>query len=96
MLWGIWNGIFIIIERIINKNLNLNLQFNNVFITVLKKIYTLFVVNIGWVIFRAPYIGEAKAFISCMMGRPYEIALFSITLFQKLSRKLMHLKREQR
>lgn len=73
ILWGIWNGIFIIIERIINKNLNLNLQFNNTFITVLKKIYTLFVVNIGWVIFRAPYIGEAKAFISCMMGRPYEM-----------------------
>lgn len=71
--WGIWNGIFILAERYIKtkkiicgggyepkKEFSVKICIN--------KIYTLLVVNFGWVLFRAPGISGAKEFILSMFG----------------------------
>ena len=68
--WGVWNGVFILIERFIKsykKHKGKN-KVTNTGTDIIKKLYTLFIVNIGWVIFRAPSLGEAWIFIKGMFG----------------------------
>lgn len=70
VLWGIWNGVFVIIEYYSKKKANyrnkkpvpMRLK------EVLGLIYTLFVVNVGWVLFRAQSIKAAIDYISIMFG----------------------------
>ena len=58
ILWGIWNLIFILLER----------RFGIKGPVFLRKIYTLFVVNLGWVLFRAPSVAQAWQFVETMFG----------------------------
>lgn len=59
VVWGLFNGFFMIIERIFLKDL---LDKNKV--KLINRIYALFVVMIGWVIFRTTSIDGAMEYIS--------------------------------
>ena len=65
--WGAWNGFFILLERALKKHKNPDIKENKVPV-ILKKIYTLLIVNFGWVLFRAPHTREAMIFIKSMFG----------------------------
>lgn len=70
IVWGIWNGVFILIERVIRmKNKKKEIQKKqNRGIIFLQKLYTLMVVNLGWVLFRAPDLETAIDFMKSMFG----------------------------
>ena len=59
ILWGLWNLIFIFIERFLElKDRSVNPVFGH--------IYTLFIVNMGWVLFRAENLNMALEYIRNM------------------------------
>lgn len=58
VIWGIWHGCFMIAERLLGRPAN----------WVIGRIYTLLVVMIGWVMFRAVSMGEAASFIGKLFG----------------------------
>ncbi len=64
VVWGIWHGIFIILER-------LNAQYHVIKFKVpelLKHMYALLVIMLGWVIFRADSLGHAAGYLGRMFG----------------------------
>lgn len=65
IVWGLWHGFFVITEKV----------FSNFFAKlprVISHIYTMFIVVIGWVIFRADSMADAKRFIRYMFKFRYE------------------------
>jgi alginate O-acetyltransferase complex protein AlgI len=72
VIWGLWHGTFLVIERVIGKS-PIH-QFTNsptAEITarrLLRHSYTLLVVMIGWVFFRAETLPGAVAFLRAMAG----------------------------
>lgn len=68
LAWGIWNCIFIIFERFVHSKQICGQDNISVFKTVLSKIYTLLIVNLGWVLFRAPHTRDAIEFAAAMFG----------------------------
>lgn len=65
--WGIWNGFFILVERVI-RNKSVILIKNEKVRNIVSHIYLIAVVLIGWVIFRAPGIKAAAKYILTMFG----------------------------
>lgn len=61
VIWGLFHGAFLIVERLNFIKLPSKLKF-------LSHIYTLLVVMIGWVLFRAENLGSAMVFISKMFS----------------------------
>lgn len=72
ILWGCWHGLFICLEKYFNMK---NWQENNSRLKWLQHIYCLFVVLIGWVVFRSENISYALKYIMNMFGilRPSDI-----------------------
>ena len=76
LIWGLWHCVFVLIERVIRMGKAKRDRFDsvdpkpkqNTAKMVLLKLYTLFVVNIGWVLFRAPNLRSAWLFIRSMFG----------------------------
>jgi len=76
IFWGIWNGLFILVERVIRKRRTLknkddkpSKQINtNIIKDIVSSIYTLLIVNIGWVIFRAERTSDAFKYLCIMFG----------------------------
>ena len=66
--WGVWNGAFILIERKLKLDKKRDYQKYGMLGRGISKIYTLFIVNIGWVIFRAPHTSDAFNYIATMFG----------------------------
>ena len=69
VFWGIWHGIFIIAERFIKKYLNLN--YTNLWggaIQTLQFMYTMLVVLVGWLFFRADTMEYAVTTLKIMFG----------------------------
>lgn len=63
LFWGLWHGIFLVIERIASKRGHrLTLP------KCVKWMYTMFVVIIGWVIFRSNGLSYAANFLHTMAG----------------------------
>lgn len=61
IIWGFLNFVFIAGEKVLSfDNLNIN--------KTVKHIYTLFIVNLGWVLFRSKDLIEAGKYISNMFG----------------------------
>lgn len=61
VLWGIWHGIFVVAERILyNKKIEIP--------TVIRRIYCMFIVVIGWAIFRAESFHHAINYLKAMFG----------------------------
>ena len=71
--WGIWHGVFNLLEKYImahrkSDTENINNQVIS-FITVLfQRIYTISVVMIGWIIFRAKDLTTAKNYFLSLLG----------------------------
>ena len=61
LIWGLWNFIFIITERFFEFEKNGLNKF-------LKHFYTLFIVNISWVLFRAVDLYQAGIYFKNMLG----------------------------
>ena len=70
VIWGIWNGIFIILERVIKNK--------GIFHKKIGLCYTLFVVNIGWVLFRADTLKNAVVYIQSMFGNVQRITDYTL------------------
>lgn len=68
--WGGWNGLFLLIERFRrNKRKTTGkTEKESLPVSILKTIITLFIVNIGWVIFRAPNLHDAVMYLGNMFG----------------------------
>lgn len=62
VIWGIYYGIFIVIERWAKMNLKFRVP------DIVGHLYTLFIVIVGWVIFYAKDIECAKHYIMSMFG----------------------------
>lgn len=61
IIWGLLNFVFIALEKVISFE---KLKINPIF----KHIYALFLINLGWVIFRADNLVEAGNYIASMFG----------------------------
>jgi alginate O-acetyltransferase complex protein AlgI len=83
VLWGIWNGLFMVIERRFrkkpaDKNSNAgngavatgksSAGSSGLALKILGHIYALFVINLGWVLFRADNFSLALKYIGTMFG----------------------------
>lgn len=61
IIWGFFNFVFIALEKV------LSFEDSNIK-PVFKHIYALFLINMGWVLFRSSDLIEAGKYISCMFG----------------------------
>lgn len=63
ILWGVWYGILLIIEKpLFNTSLYKRIP------AVFKWAVTMFIVIIGWVIFRSPDIPSTAGYVKCLFG----------------------------
>jgi alginate O-acetyltransferase complex protein AlgI len=61
LIWGIYHGVFLIIERVTGvRDLPLEKHF------VIRRLVTLIIVVVGWVIFRAESLSQAIGFLGAM------------------------------
>ena len=66
VIWGLWHGTFLVIERVAQSP---NHQFTKSPIAAIgRHIYTMLVVMVGWVFFRAETLPGAVAFLRAMAG----------------------------
>lgn len=69
VVWGIWNGLFIVGERLVRgRRKNGKNAESGTLGTALSHVYALFVINTGWVLFRADTIGDAIKYLGTMFG----------------------------
>ncbi|MFW2490288.1 MBOAT family O-acyltransferase [Clostridium chromiireducens] len=61
IIWGLLNFVFITIEKVFSFE---KLEINN----KVRHIYALFIINLGWVLFRSKDLIEAGNYIGCMFG----------------------------
>ena len=80
ILWGLWHGMFLVLERLPAGRLLEKLP------SALGRVYTLLVVVIGWVFFRAENVGVAGAYLSDMFTLSFApLALtYHVTAFAAL------------
>ena len=64
ILWGMWHGVFIVIEKLTHFP---KLK-GNIFVMTGKHLLTLFIVLIGWVLFRAEQFDVAYDYLKNMFG----------------------------
>ncbi len=62
IIWGCWHGFFIILERILRHTYH----GNHIMLMPVKFFYTIFVVIIGWVIFRAESLSFGLGYLTIM------------------------------
>ena len=87
IIWGIWNGFFIILEKITGWHKDVQ----GFWINFLKHIYAIFVFVLGWVLFRSDDLGYAFTYIKNMFGLatvhdisyalPYYIDTYEVIMF---------------
>lgn len=63
IIWGLWHGFFLIVERIF-RNHKIVLPIPKIF----KWCYTMLVVLVGWVFFRAADLTAAVQYLACMVN----------------------------
>lgn len=63
LVWGMIHGICMLIERVLMKK-----SIFNKIPTILRWLYTMFVVNIGWIMFRVTSFEEFFQYLKCMFG----------------------------
>jgi alginate O-acetyltransferase complex protein AlgI len=76
VIWGVWHGTFLVIERVASnrrgrRERGANQPFSASsasFAVALRHLYTLAVVMIGWVFFRAETLAGAVAFLEALAG----------------------------
>lgn len=72
LVWGMYHGCFLILERTKFKKLIEKLP------KALQHIYTLLVVMIGWVFFRAESLSDAFRYLAAMFGKPAQYSVHSL------------------
>ncbi len=87
IIWGIWNGFFIILEKITG----LHKDAQGFWINFTKHIYAVLVFVLGWVLFRSDDLGYAFKYIKNMFGSvnvhdvtyaiPYYIDTYEVIMF---------------
>lgn len=65
--WGLWNGVFNVAEKFISSK-GYTVGTGNMMQKFCCYIYTIFVVNVGWVFFRAEGLWHALQYIQAMFG----------------------------
>jgi alginate O-acetyltransferase complex protein AlgI len=73
--WGIWHGTFLVIER-----LGLGRRLAGV-PRPIRHAYTLAIVIIGWVLFRATTLDHAVGYLGAMLGRGGDSAVTSVAQY---------------
>ena len=76
IFWGLWHGFFLIVERVL-RNRKISVKCPSIF----KRLYTMLVVLIGWVFFRAPSMYAGLSYLGCMFGASKVEAVSLETLF---------------
>ena len=71
VLWGVWHGLFVIVERFTFLGRPRATRIGN----WLQHVYALAVVLFGWVLFRADGLREAGAIFSAMLGRSDAVSM---------------------
>lgn len=64
VLWGIWNFLFVLAERLFRQRLSESRR-------ILNRFYTLAVIGIGWVLFRAQDMYQAGCYLANLIGINY-------------------------
>ncbi|WP_195263752.1 MBOAT family protein [Clostridium sp. 1001275B_160808_H3] len=83
VIWGLWHGLFMIIERFIRDK-----EWYKKIPSYIKIPITLFIVVIGWVLFKATTLEEGLKYLSIMFGLSnFSDITFEYTYF--ISRKLI-------
>lgn len=62
IIWGLWHGFFLIVEKYFSKNYTNN----SIYKKIIKHIYVILVFIIGWVFFRADNLAVALNYIKVM------------------------------
>ena len=62
VIWGLYHGLFIVIERILKGRLPFEVQ------PAIRMFFTFFIVTIGWVFFRIENINLAKIYLNSMFS----------------------------
>jgi len=75
VFWGLFHGLFLVIER-----LGWGARLRRV-LPVFANAYTLLVVMIGWVFFRAGSVGDALSFLGSMIGLGEQSPVYSLGLY---------------
>jgi alginate O-acetyltransferase complex protein AlgI len=83
IIWGLWHGLFLIIEKFLNRN-NINIKLPR----VIKWVYAMLIVTLGWVLFRSPDLSYALKYIGVMFGLAGTEDL-GLTVFWYLSPKII-------
>ncbi len=79
VIWGLWHGLFRLLELFLQRrNIKLGVPI------LIKWLYTMLVVIVGWVLFRAPTISSAVSYLKCMFGMGGVNANVESTLFYLL------------
>jgi len=86
IVWGMWHGMFLILERLLRSRCGIQDTAGNtpkgVLQSLLRRVYTLFVVLLGWVFFRAGSLTYAVNYIRSMFGLiPDCVPYFGITYY---------------
>ena len=69
ILWGVVNGVLIVLERVLRTSTGkTQTDDKTIVVSAGGHIYTLLVVNIGWVLFRAPTLQAAWKYLNSMFG----------------------------
>ena len=77
IIWGLWHGIFIIIEKKIGIE-----KYNKKYEILIRHIYTFLIIIIGWIFFRAENVSYGIKFLKIMFGIskntkiPYDVMYF--------------------
>lgn len=78
IVWGMWHGLFNIIEKATGWNKDKDKKW----LTITQHVYTLFVVMIGWILFRADNLSQAWKFIRRVLCiKPNFNAVYDISYF---------------
>ena len=77
IIWGLYHGFFLSIEKIIRKNIFLS-PGNSWIVNLISWLYTFIIILIGWVIFRGNNINESLHIIKTMFDFQSSIQFWSI------------------
>lgn len=75
LIWGLYYGVFLILEK--TKVIYFGIKFEK----TVGRIYTLFVVIIGWVFFRSETLHQSKNYLYSMFGLAKTQSIFTLSYF---------------
>ncbi len=64
IIWGLWHGVFMLLERVATKSTKIKIKIPH----LIQRIYTLLIIAIGWVFFRADSLHYAVGYLRIMFG----------------------------